>query len=246
MSSVAAALPASDTRSLRGVHALLTVQSIVIVLLSVNRLSELTAGYVAPNQFLRWVDLNNMLVLPLVSLVASYLLKRRLEAASPGHGRAHLALGLLFVIGVYLLAAGYGDHEVTNYLHSRFCADGPSSELCRIIIFNDDQFSHWVFFAGFTAMNAAILLLQALAPRGSEAGARDAALLVANGLFIGAGVFANLAFEQIGLDLYVVATLALLACWLLWRRGPQPLTIYYAVAYGVGLVGTGLYKALAG
>jgi hypothetical protein len=103
-----------------------------------------------------------------------------------------------------------------------------------------------VFFAGFTAMNAAILLLQALAPRDREVGLRDTALLVINGLFIGAGVFVNLAFEQIGLDLSIVAALALLACWLLWRRGPQPLTVYYAVAYGVGLVGTGLYKALAG
>jgi hypothetical protein len=106
---------------------------------SAARLSDMTVGYVAPNQFLRWVDLNNMLALPLMSLIAFYLLKRRLEAASPGHGRAHLALGLLFVIGIYLLAAGYGDHEVTNYLHSRFCADGASSELCRVIIFNGDS-----------------------------------------------------------------------------------------------------------
>jgi hypothetical protein len=38
-----------------------------VVLVSLNRLGSWADGYVAPNQFLRWVDLNNM-VLALVSL----------------------------------------------------------------------------------------------------------------------------------------------------------------------------------
>ncbi len=45
-----------------GLHVLLTVQSLLIVLVSINRLSALTTGYVAANQFLRWVDLNNMVL----------------------------------------------------------------------------------------------------------------------------------------------------------------------------------------
>ena len=36
----------------------------MVVLVSLNRLSALTLSYVAPNQFLRWVDLINMLPLP--------------------------------------------------------------------------------------------------------------------------------------------------------------------------------------
>jgi hypothetical protein len=240
---------ASDVRPRLGaVHALLAAQSVIVVLLTINRLSPLALGYVAPNEFLRWVDFNNMLVLPLASLVAFYLLKRRLElsAASPARdGRVHLALNLAFIVGAYLLGASYGDHEVTNYLHARFCADDASSALCRIVIFNDDEFSHWVFFAGFVLVNAALMLLQVLFPhRGAVTGA-DLALLVLNGVFIGAGVFANLAFEVIGLDLYVVALLALIAALLLWRRGPQPLLVYYATAFWLGLVGTVLYKTLA-
>src|SRR4051812_37614630 len=54
-----------------------------------------------------------------------------------------------------------GSHEVTNYLHVRFCPD-TASDLCRIVAYNDDQFSHL--------------------------------------LFVAAGVVANLAFEEIGLD----------------------------------------------
>ena len=61
---------------MKRIHALLGVQSVVAILVSINRLGTWTLGYVLPNEFLRWVDFNNMLVLSLISLVALYLLKR--------------------------------------------------------------------------------------------------------------------------------------------------------------------------
>jgi len=225
-------------------HWLLAVQTVVVILVSINRLSPLTLGYVAPNEFLRWVDLNNMLSLPLISLAAFYLLKKELEQAGGGalNGRAHLALNLAFIVGLYLLGASYGNHEVTNYLNARFCATDKTSDVCRIIRFNDDEFSHWVFFAGFVFVNAALMLLQVLFRRTSAVSNWDKAWLAFNGLFIGLGIFANLAFEVIGLDLYVVGLLTVLALYLLWRNGPQPLLIYYSVAFAFGLAATFVYK----
>jgi hypothetical protein len=232
--------------SLRRIHWLLAVQSLVVLLVSINRLGTWTLGYVAANEFLRWVDLNNMLILPLISLVAFFLVIKELEKGErTGSGTFHLLLNLTFIIGVYLLGASYGDHEVTNYLHGRFCADGPVDDLCRIIIFNDDEFSHWIFFLGFVLVNGALLLFQVLFPYPAGMSRRDVAFLVVNGLFIGLGVFANLAFEVIGLDLFVVAVLALLSWGVWWRYGRQPLFIYYATAYTLGLVATGIYKLLA-
>jgi len=227
------------------VHLLLLVQSVDVILVSINRLSSLTTGYVAANEFLRWVDLLNMLVLPLISMLAFYLLKKEIEYDSPAReGRWHVALNLTYIIGLYLLAASYGTHEVTNYLHVRFCLTDESSPLCQIIIFNDDEFSHWVFFTGFVLVNAALLFMQVLFPYRRTVTTRDWVFLVLNGLFIALGIFANLAFEVIGLDLYVVALLTLLALTLLWRRGPQPLVIYYATAYTVGLIATAIYKGV--
>jgi hypothetical protein len=237
------AVESARPRGLGRIHALLAVQSLVVVLVSINRLSRLTLGYVTPNEFLRWVDLHNMLTLPLVSIVAFYLLKKTIEAnGRPTNAGAHLAVNLAFIAGVYLLGAGYGDHEVTNYLHARFCGRGDASPLCRIVVFNDDDFSHWVFFAGFVLVNAALMFLQALFAHRESMGRRDTALIALNAVLIGAGIFANLAFERIGLDLYVVALLALVAFVLLRRLGRQPLLAYYATAYGLGLVATGLYK----
>jgi hypothetical protein len=139
---------------------LLGVQSLIAILVSINRLGSWTLGYVLPNEFLRWVDFNNMLVLPLISVVAFYVLKKTIEYDSPQRdGKNHIASNLVFIVGLYLLAASYGDHEVTNYLHTRFCQTDTASDLCRIVIFNDDEFSHWVFFIGFVMINAAVLAL---------------------------------------------------------------------------------------
>ncbi len=230
---------------MKRIHLLLGIQSLVGILVSVNRLGTWTLGYVLPNQFLRWVDFNNMLVLSLISLVALYLLKKAIEYDSPAReGPAHMAWNLVFIIGLYLTAASYGDHEVTNYLHLRFCADDTTSDLCRIVIFNDDEFSHWVFFTGFVMVNAAILFLQNIFPYRGTLATVDIVLLALNALFLGAAVLANLGFEEIGLDLYIVAFLALISTYLLWRRGRQPMFLYYTIAYWLGLIGSLIAQAL--
>lgn len=230
---------------MKRIHLLLGIQSILAILVSINRLSTLTLGYVLPNEFLRWVDFNNMLVIPLISLVATYLLKKTIEYSSPEReGQAHMAWNLVFIVGLYLTAASYGDHEVTNYLHTRFCLNDSASDLCRIVIFNDDEFSHWVFFTGFIMVNVAILFLQNLFPYRGKLSGGDVGLLLLNSLFLGAGVMANLGFEEIGLDLYVVALLALISAYLLWRRGKQPMFIYYTAAYWLGLLGSLIAQTL--
>ncbi len=222
---------------MKRIHTLLAVQSVVAILVSINRLGIWTLGHVLPNEFLRWVDFNNMLILPLISLVAFYLLKKTIEYDSPAReGRGHLIINLIFIVGVYLLASSYGDHEVTNYLHVRFCLDDSTSDLCRIVIFNDDEFSHWIFFTGFVMMNAALLFLQNLFPHKEQLAGKDVGLLIVNSIFLGAGILANLGFEEIGFDLYVVVLLAGISTYFLWKRGRQPLFIYYTSAYWLGLV----------
>jgi hypothetical protein len=94
-------------------------------------------------------------------------------------------------------------------------------------------------------VNASLLFLQNEFPYRERVGGGDIALLIVNALFLGAGIFANLAFEVIGLDLYVVALLAGISIYLLWQRGRQPLFVYYTAAYAFGLVATSLVKILS-
>ncbi len=229
--------------SLGAIHILLTIQTAALILGSLNRLGPWTLGYVAENEFLRWVDLHNMLTVPLISVAAFYLLKREISRGAPREaGRPALLLDLIFILGIYLLGASYGDHEVTNYLHARFC-EPAEGVLCRIVIFNDDTFSHWLFFTGFVMMNGALMLLQVIFPHRPAAG-RDTLFLALNGLFVGLAILANLGFEAIGLDLYVVVLLAVLALVLLRRHGRQPLLVYYTTAYTFGLAATLLVRVI--
>lgn len=131
----------TSSPSLPSIHLLLSVQTGVVILVSINRLGDWTNSYVVGNQFLRWVDLNNMLILRLTRM--------------------------------------------------------------------------------------------------------DSGILIFNGLFIGLGIFANLAFEEIGFDLTVVFLLGILALGLLWRYGRQPLLVYYSTAYTLGLIATVFYKGVS-
>jgi hypothetical protein len=233
-------------RSVRRLHILLGVQSAIVALVSVNRLSDATRRFVAANEYLRWVDLVNLL-LALASLVTAYLLIRHLADDSPHSatrrdGLAHRALSLVFFVGVCLYAGSYGDHEVTNYLHDRFCVGTSDADgsLCRIIAYHDDEFSHYLFFAGFTIITVAIMLTQALFPRDGRPSRGDTALVALNALIIAAGIVANLGFEKIGLDLYVVAAVAVLSVYLLVRQPRQLILRYYAIAYILGTAGAGV------
>ena len=233
----------------RRIHLLLAVNSLLIVAVSVNRLSSLTLAFVAPNQFLRWTDLLN-LVLGFGAVLVTYLL---LRAVHSGRNRW---LGLAFVCGSYLYAVGYGDHEVTNYLHGRFCPD-TTSDLCRIIAFNDDHFSHLLFFGGFLALAAVVMAAQAIYPDPRSPSALDTLSAVVNGVFVAAGVVVAaeqpdadgqlpLTFDVTEAKRHVVGVTAALAVILLTRNPQQILLRYYAVAFVPGLIAAVLVKLVNG
>ncbi|WP_217143237.1 hypothetical protein [Streptomyces sp. AC627_RSS907] len=218
----------------RTLHLLLTAVSLTLVLLSVNRRTELTLSFVAPNEFLRWTDLNNM-VLGMVTVLLYYAIITHLTGAGPGRFTRFTPHGPVFALAAYLYACSYGMHEITNYLNSRFCLNG-SGAACRIIDFNDSEFSHYLFFGGFILLNASIVLAQLHVPAMAPLTRMDNVLLVLNAAFVAAGIAANLAFEQIGIDLYVVAAVALGTLTAAHRLPGQPILRYYNVGYIGGLV----------
>src|SRR5918911_2238069 len=231
-------------------HWTLTGLSFTIVLLSLNRLTSFTAVYLQPYEFLRWVDFNAMLPIPLFSVVLYYLLKRQITYDSPFRNTSrYVLLMVLFISGVYLFGAGSGDHEVTNYLNARFCeGGGAESTLCNIIGYNDDEFSHYVYYLGFILLKVSLIFMEYSMPRRQQASRKDLFFILLNSLLIGLGIFANLAFEEIGLDLVFFGSVLLLALALLWfgKRSiyELPVIFYFAASYSLGVIGTLLYKLL--
>ncbi|WP_308429091.1 hypothetical protein [Streptomyces brasiliensis] len=205
-------------------HLLLTLDSLVVVLISVNRKAGGTLAFVADDQFLRWVEVNNM-VLGLCTVLLYHLVAVHLVNDSPHRRRgAPLALGVLFTAGAYVYALSLGDHEITNYLHGRFCSESLPT-ICRVVAFNDDVFSDVVFLAGFTLLNTTLMVTQLLFPTDRAPRPWDNVLITVNALFIGAGITANLAFEKAGFDPFVVGATAVFALVLLRVSPRQPVLL---------------------
>ena len=235
---------------MRNYHLILTGLTLNIILLSLNRLTPFTLGTLAPFEFLRILDFNAMLPIPLMAILLYWLLRREILNSHPFKKTiSFLILDLILISGIYFFGAGSGTHEVTNYLHSRFCSSEISERsLCNIIKFTDDEFSHYVYYAGFVLMNVALMFIEHKFPRKSPVSKKDLFLISLNSLFIGLGIFANLAFEEIGIDLWVFGSVMLLAIYLLFfdkrKMFQLPATFYFAVAYTLGVIGTILYKSL--
>src|SRR3989344_1736881 len=228
-------------------HILLTGLSATIVALSINRLTPITQQYLQPFDYLRLMDFLAMIPIPLASVLLYYFLKENIMKNGKAARITHLAVfNLLLITGIYLFAAGSGTHEVTNYLNIRFCDSGESATtICRIIAYNDDEFSHYVYYAGFILLNIALMAYEYSYPRIKRIRGIDIAGIFANSFIIGLGIFANLAFEEIGIDLYIFGAVMLLAIWLLFK-GKQPATylpatMYFAMSYALGVTGTLVY-----
>ena len=157
---------------------------------------------------------------------------------------------MVFLVGIYLFGVSSGDHETTNYLHYRFCADQPvNPDLCAAVAFHDDTFSHLLYYLGVIMYTLAVVAIEWRLPRRTEATRRDGVLILANAAVISMGIFANLAFEAAAIDMVAFGVVAAVANVLLWLTGKRwtqmPFTLYIAAAFGAGLAATVLYKLLS-
>jgi hypothetical protein len=232
-------------------HYILTGLTLVIVAVSLNRLTHLTTGYLQPHEFLRWLDINGMVIIPLATIILYYLLMKNIRGNGQFYGgRVLLWLELIFTAGMALYAISGGNHEPMNYLNGRFCAE-PSAhgQLCEAVRYHDDVFSHWLYYAGVILVTLALLGIERLRPNVASIHKHDLWFILVNAGLIAAGIFANLAFEPAALDMGAFAILTLLSVGFLTTApvwiGRLPVTIYFATAYGVGFVATLMFKLVA-
>ncbi|MEU3795815.1 hypothetical protein [Streptomyces fructofermentans] len=227
--------------SFRPLHMLLCLSSVTIVLISINRKSPVTLAFVADNHFLRWVEVNNM-ILGLCTVLLYHLISVQLISGSDkqlGSGRA--GLHVMFIVGAYFYALSLGNHEISNYLHGSFCLSSPS-QFCDIISFNDNIFSDFLFIIGFTLLNITVILTQSIFPSLRRMSLWDNVAVSLNAMFVATGIVANLAFEKSGFDSCVVAAMATFTLIML-RRAPEQLMLrYYSISYALGALVTAAIK----
>lgn len=105
-----------------------------------------------------------------------------------------------------------------------------------------------MYYIGFILLNVTLMFDEYFMPRREKVSQKDLLFVFLNGAFIGIGIFANLAFEEIGFDLYFFGSVMLLALFLLYRRQWSiqmlPVLFYFATSYILGVFGTILYKLI--
>jgi len=191
-----------------------------ILLLTINRKTNLTQGLLQPYEYLRWQDFHAMITLPFIITLIYTLLFIAVTSRQP---RLHKHFGsyiIIFVTGILLYGISSGNHEVTNYLHHRFCV-GETSSICQIIQYNDDSFSHLIFYLSSIIMTLALLFFEIAQPESKPISNKSLAIIIINAGLIGTGLFLNLALENLGIDLYSFGILSAISLSLLYLKSEE-------------------------
>lgn len=225
-----------EKKRLRRIFFCLYAISALILIAGINRLwrSELLRTPVL--DVLRVCDLNVMFIFaPLCVIWLAFLLY-----FYRGHRNPFTLL--IFIIGTYMLGAGFGTHEPFNIVRSVY-AQEMTENIMRTAGFMDDGLGHWTFFAGFVLLSLSIVIAELRNPFSEKIPAFNITVSTVLGLITGFVIYMNMAWEKTAFDLAVIACcLALVFLFKLRYGNPQfsriPMTYTLCVSYGLGLCAT--------
>src|SRR5579872_1187583 len=106
-----------DTAHMKRLHILLTLSSINVILVSIERFSPTTTILLQPDNFLRLHEMIQMTLLILFTvIIPAFVLRELTVNFKLLQSKKGAALGLLFTVGIYFYATGNGLHEVASFL----------------------------------------------------------------------------------------------------------------------------------
>lgn len=230
------------------VNLLLTLSSLTVILVTVERFSFTTQVLLQPYSFLRLHEALQILTLILFTvLIPAFVLREVSGDFDALRSRAGMLLLATFITGVYLYATGNGIHELASFQYHTFCPPlGPGSTLlCQGMFFNNYYVGNGLYFVGAFLMNTSLITLEGMRPL-PAATRREMAITVANAIFYALAIIAYAAFDLVAVGLVFTLASMVTIDLMLWRsRHPlatRPFTTYAAVAYTIGGVVAALLR----
>lgn len=221
-------------------NVLLTLSSLDVLLVTIERFSFTTQILLQPYSFLRLHEVLQMAILILFTvLIPTFVLREVAHTFETLKSRAGMTLLVCFVAGVYFYATGNGIHELASFQLNTFCLDATAnaSVMCQGMFFNDFYFGNGVYFLGAFLMNTSLIVLEGMRPF-APVSRRDMIIATVNALVYSLAIIAYAAFDVVAVGLVFTVVSMLTIDFLLWRsRHPmniRPFTYYAAVAYTVG------------
>lgn len=223
------------------IHLLLTLSSLNVLFVTVERFSFTTKVLLQPYNFLRLHEVFQIVTLILFTvLIPFFLLKEvtgNFEALKTKKGTI---LGMTFIIGIYFYSTGNGIHELASFFFNSYCpTDRLSTIQCNGMFFNDYYFGNILYFMGAVFMNLPLLLFERNRPRKTLA-KKDYFFIILNALVYGFAIFAYAGFDRVLVGLIYSLIFTIIADSLLfsYKKGYKylPLTIYSSVSYTAGTI----------
>lgn len=226
---------------MKRLHVLFSLNSLAVVLISIERFSFTTHVLLQPYQFLRLHEAIQITVLILATAIIPFFLLKEVTSdfSLLIKGRkSNMFLGVAFIIGIYLYASGNAFHELASFLFNQYCnVSAVSGQLCGSLFFNDYYTGNVLYFVGAFLFTIALILLEVSQPR-IVMTKRDVWLLVPNCLIYALAIVAYAGFDRVlvGLVYSVVTTLVVLGILFINRKEVHrlPVTDYTALTYIVG------------
>jgi|SRR5947209_1688774 len=226
---------------MKRLHILFSLNSLAVVLISIERFSFTTRILLQPYQFLRLHEALQIVVLILATVLIPFFLFQEVTAhfsLLAKDKKRGMFLGSVFIAGIYFYASGNAFHELASFLLNQYCdVARVSGQLCGSLFFNDYYTGNILYFIGAFLFTLALILLEIVQPRILMT-KRDLWLLVPNSLIYALAIVAYAGFDRVlvGLVYSLITTLVVVAILLIHRRELRflPVTSYTALTYVIG------------
>ena len=202
---------------MKQLHLLLTLTSLSVLLVTIERFSFTIKITLQPYSYLRLHEVFQMVIVILLTvLIPFFILKEVSHDFELLKNKRGTILATIFITGVYFYATGNGAHEIASYLFNTFCdVKRFSSTVCGSMFFNDYYFGNIVYFIGAAMMTIPLVLFERGAPK-NKAENRDVGLIVINALVYAFAIVAYAGFDRVlvglvySLIMFVIVDLLLL------------------------------------
>lgn len=225
---------------MKRLNVLLTLSSLDVILVTIERFSPTTQIILQPASFLRLHEVLQIVTLILFTvLIPTFVLREvsdGFEGLKTSQGMALLAM---FVTGVYFYATGNGVHELASFQYNTFCPPiaADSTIMCQGMYFNDYYFGNGLYFVGAFLMNTSLILFEGRHPL-VPVSRGDMIIVTINALFYSLAIIAYAAFDVVVVGLVFTLISMVTIDVLFWRAkhalATRPFTYYAMVAYTVG------------
>lgn len=228
---------------MRRLHLLLTLGSLTVILVSIERFTPTTQILLQPDNFLHLHELLQMTTLILFTvIVQAFLLQYLTNNFALLRSRSGAALGLLFVVGVYFYATGNGLHEVASFLFNQYCpTDHFDSAICKSMFFDDYYVGNILYFIGGWAFWVPLLVFEQMRPR-VWTSRTDILLIAVNAIVFALAIVAYAGFDRVLVG-FAWAVIMLITVVILFVRAHRdyrtlPYTFYTILVFALGLAGS--------